>query len=135
MAYFAEIDSSNIVTRVLVVRNEDCLDENGQDNEAIGVAFLNKHIGQANWIKTSYNTRANTHFNPDTGEPDNKNPFRGNYAGVGFIYDTINDVFYPPRPVDRNNISCDSWTINAQTNWVWTPPVPRPTITKPINII
>lgn len=130
MAHFAKVDSNNIVIGVLVVRNEDCLDSNGQDSEAVGIDFLNTNLGQANWVKTSYNTYSNVHYNPSTGEPDGGTPFRGNYAGVGYTYDKTNDVFYPPRPLDRNNIQCDSWTISVETNWIWSPPIPKPTRAK-----
>ena len=47
---------------------------------------------------------------------------RANFAGVGYIYDSANDVFYPPRRFA-------SWTISAPT-WKWTPPVPHPTDDK-----
>jgi hypothetical protein len=77
------------------------------------------------WIKTSYNTRGGVHYDPVTNEPDGKEPLRGNYAGVGFVYDQANDVFYPSRPVDMRNIPCASWTIGSPT-WTWTPPTPYP---------
>jgi hypothetical protein len=44
---------------------------------------------------------------------------RGNFAGIGFTYDRINDVFYPPQPYS-------SWTISAP-DWTWTAPIPKPT--------
>ena len=44
---------------------------------------------------------------------------RGNYAGIGYIYDHANDVFYPPQPYA-------SWTL-SQTTWLWEPPVAYPT--------
>jgi hypothetical protein len=77
--------------------------------------FLDSSPGE--WIQTSYNTRGGEH-------PENK-PLRGNFAGIGFIYDYQNDVFYPPKPVDKNKISCDSWTISAP-KWTWTPPSEMP---------
>lgn len=72
------------------------------------------------WIQTSYNTRGNVHHDPVTGEPDGGVALRGNYAGIGFIYDQTNDVFYPQSQYP-------SWTISAATNWMWTPPTPYPT--------
>ena len=72
----------------------------------------------ATWIQTSYNTRGGIHYGPD-GKPDGGVALRGNYAGIGFIYDSTNDVFYAPQPYP-------SWTISAPT-WTWTAPVPRPT--------
>ena len=41
---------------------------------------------------------------------------RGNFAGIGHVYDLEHDVFYPPKPFD-------SWVIDASTNWKWIPPV------------
>lgn len=132
MAYFAELDADNNVIRVLSVRNEDITDQNGNEQEALGIAWLQNLFG-GTWVKTSYNTHSNVHYNPSTGEPDGGTPLRGNYAGIGYIYDKTNDVFYLPRPLDRNNIQCDSWTISVETNWIWSSPIPKPTIAK-LNI-
>jgi hypothetical protein len=63
------------------------------------------------WIQTSYNTHGNQH-------PENR-PLRGNYAGVGYTYDSANDVFYAPKLYP-------SWTLN-QSTWLWEAPVPMPT--------
>lgn len=43
---------------------------------------------------------------------------RGNYAGIGYTYDSTNDVFYPPTPYP-------SWILN-QTDWQWESPTPYP---------
>jgi hypothetical protein len=64
------------------------------------------------WIQTSYNTIANQHTQGGT-------PLRGNYAGIGYIYDQANDVFYPPQPYT-------SWTLN-ESSWTWESPVAYPT--------
>jgi hypothetical protein len=71
-------------------------------------AFVDSTPGQ--WIQTSYNTIANQH--------PNGTPLRGNFAGVGYIYDRQNDVFYAPQPYP-------SWTLNKST-WLWEAPVPYP---------
>lgn len=63
------------------------------------------------WIQTSYNTYGNQH-------PEGR-PLRGNYAGIGYTYDSINDVFYAPQPYP-------SWTLN-NTTWLWESPIPYPT--------
>ena len=63
------------------------------------------------WIQTSYNTIGNQH-------PEGR-PLRGNYAGIGYVYDAKNDVFYAPQPFS-------SWTLN-QTTWLWEAPIPQPT--------
>ena len=39
MAHFAQIDDNGIVQQVIVVSNNDCLDANGNESEAVGVAF------------------------------------------------------------------------------------------------
>ena len=113
MAHFAQIDSNNIVKQVLVVSDSDAVS---------GHAFLADVLGLGGtWIQTSYNTYGNTHHHPlSAGVPDGGRALRGNYAGVGHIYDPINDVFYPPQPYA-------SWTISSSSNWKWVPPFPCPT--------
>lgn len=69
------------------------------------------------WLQTSYNTRGNVHYGED-GQPDGGVALRGNYAGIGYIYDGVNDVFYTPQPYP-------SWLLNEST-WLWEPPVPYP---------
>ena len=69
------------------------------------------------WVQTSYNTRGGVHYGPD-GEPDGGVPMRGNFAGLGYIYDSINDVFYPTQPYP-------SWTISGPT-WTWKAPYEQP---------
>jgi hypothetical protein len=49
---------------------------------------------------------------------DQSKAIRANYAGIGYIYDAVNDVFYTTQPYP-------SWTISAPT-WIWQPPVPYP---------
>jgi len=63
------------------------------------------------WIQTSYNTHGNQH-------PEDR-PLRGNYAGIGYTYDSTNDAFYAPQPYP-------SWTLN-NTTWLWESPIPYPT--------
>jgi hypothetical protein len=71
------------------------------------------------WIQTSYNTRGNVHYAPNSNDPDGGVALRGNYAGIGYLYDAQNDVFYPPKPFN-------SWVMNNAT-WSWEAPVPYPT--------
>jgi hypothetical protein len=73
------------------------------------------------WIQTSYNTRGGVYYlpNSNTPSPDQSKALRANYAGIGYTYDAINDVFYAPQPYP-------SWTISAPT-WLWQAPVPYPT--------
>lgn len=92
MAHFAEIDNKNRVLRVVVVPDEQ---------EHRGSQYLSVDLGLGgDWIQTSYNHQ-----------------FRKQFAGVGYIYDEINDVFVAPRP-------WASWVLNETFDWM--PPVPRP---------
>jgi hypothetical protein len=74
------------------------------------------------WLQTSYNTRGGVHYGQD-GQPDDGVALRGNYAGIGYTYDSVNDVFYAPQPYP-------SWTISAPT-WEWQAPVPYPSTGGP----
>ena len=103
MAHFAEIDQNNIVTRVLVVNN---------DQEDRGQEFLATDLGLGGtWIKTSYNTIAGVHSNGGI-------PLRKNYAGIGYTYDSVRDAFYAPKPFA-------SWILNEDT-CTWNAPTPMP---------
>ena len=99
MSYFAKIEQG-IVTDVI----------------AADQSFIDTLEGQ--WLQTSYNTHGGVHYGQD-GQPDGGIALRANYAGIGYIYDSVNDVFYPPQPYP-------SWTISAP-NWTWESPSPRPT--------
>ena len=70
------------------------------------------------WKQTSYNTRGNVHYGAD-GQPDGGEALRGNYAGIGYTYDIVADVFYAPKPFP-------SWALNEST-WTWEAPTPMPT--------
>ena len=83
--------------------------------------FVDSSPGQ--WIQTSYNTRGGVHYAPNSNTPDGGTAIRGNYAGIGYTYDSTHDVFYPPQPYP-------SWTISAPT-WTWTAPVAMPTTGGP----
>lgn len=107
MSHFAKVEGG-IVTQVIVVE-QDVL-----DTGLFGDPSL--------WKQTSYNTRGGIHYDPITNEPDDKPAMRGNYAGIGYIYDSELDVFYPSKPFD-------SWTLNS-TTFLWESPVPYPTDDK-----
>ena len=102
MAHFAELDANNVVTRVIVVGNPDCVGETGSESEAVGVAFCQQLFGASTvWVQTSYN-----------------GSIRKNYAGIGFTYDAGRDAFIPPKPYP-------SWVLNEATCH-WEAPVPYP---------
>lgn len=72
---------------------------------------------EGTWVQTSYNTRGGIHYGQD-GQPDSNIALRANFAGLGYIYDAINDVFYAPQPYA-------SWLLN-QSTWLWGAPTPCP---------
>lgn len=102
MAYFAELDQNNTVLRVISVGDWVTVDEAGVEHEDRGQAFCRKLFGQDTiWMQTSYNTNAGQH----TG---GKTPFRKNYAGIGYTYDSQRDAFIPPRPEG------EGWILDEQ---------------------
>jgi hypothetical protein len=99
MSHFAKVNNG-IVQQVIVAEQE------------FFETFVDSSPGT--WLQTSYNTYGNQH-------PEGR-PLRGNYAGIGYTYDQVNDVFYAPKPYA-------SWTLN-QTTWLWEAPTPYPTDDK-----
>lgn len=99
MATFAELDDNNCVVQVVVINDEDCLDENGNESEEVGVAFCQSLYG-GRWLQTSINTRGNVHYMPDGVTPSGQPPFRANYGSVGSVYVAERDVFVNPKPYD-----------------------------------
>lgn len=109
MAHYAFLNNNNIVTEVIVGKDEG---QEGVDWELQYGAFRNQLCK-----RTSYNTRGGVHYGPN-GEPDGGIVLRANYAGIGYTYDEANDVFYAPQPYP-------SWIISAPT-WIWQAPIPYP---------
>ncbi len=102
MAHFAELDDNNQVLRVIVVRNEDCLDSNQNECEQVGIDYCKSLFGDTTkWIQTSYNSN-----------------IRNKYAGIGDIYREDLDVFVSPQPFP-------SWLLNTTTCF-WEPPILYP---------
>ena len=101
MAHWAEINENNMVVRVVVGNDEDP-DE--------GYQWLVDNLG-GTWIKTSYNTIGGVHILGGT-------PFRKNFAGVGYTYDSERDAFIPPKPFA-------SWILDENT-CRWNAPVAYP---------
>jgi hypothetical protein len=100
MAHFAELDENGTVVRVVVVEDDKCLDDHGNESEQIGASYCSSLLG-GTWVQTSYNSR-----------------IRKNFAGAGFRYDGELDAFVPPRPFA-------SWSLDEET-CAWMPPSPRP---------
>lgn len=103
MAHYAFLDENNVVTEVIVGKNEN---EDGIDWEI----HYGNFRGQI-CKRTSYNTYGGIHTNGGIS-------YRKNYAGIGYTYDANRDAFIPPKPFN-------SWILNEQT-CLWDPPVPMP---------
>ena len=93
MAHFAKLEANNKVIAVLTLNNSDMLNADGIEDESVGQQYLEKHNNwpAQMWIQTSYNTANGQHRNGGT-------PFRGNYAGIGYIWDEENQIFWPKKP-------------------------------------
>ena len=104
MAHYAILNDNNLVINVIVGKDEES--DSGVDWEQ----EYSKVTGNTA-LRTSYNTFQNQHQN-------GKEPFRGNYAGIGYSYDATNDVFIPPKPYP-------SWVWNLST-CSWKAPTPYP---------
>jgi len=93
MAHFAKIGLNGKVLTVLTLNDSDMLNADAVSDETVGQQYLERHNNWPAqlWVQTSYNTYKGQHKNGGT-------PFRGNYAGVGFIWDENNNIFWPPKP-------------------------------------
>lgn len=100
MSHFAKVENG-VVTQVIVIEQD--------------VVDTGLFGDPASWVQTSYNTNAGVHLNGGT-------PMRKNYAGIGYIYDSVRDAFYAPSPYP-------SWILNEDT-CVWAAPVAMPTASE-----
>jgi hypothetical protein len=94
MAHYAFLDTNNVVTEVITGIDETELIE-GLEPET----WYGNFRGQP-CVRTSYNGN-----------------IRKQYAGIGYTYDPVNDVFIAPQPYG-------SWTLDE--NFDWQPPTPMP---------
>jgi hypothetical protein len=100
MAHFAKIVNST-VEQVIVISDTYAPNPAPANSEPIGQAFIRDVLGlEGEWVQTSYN-----------------GTFRAHYAGIGYTWDAINQVFYPPQPYP-------SWYLDE--DWNWQAPVPYP---------
>jgi len=106
MAHFAELNSSNVVLRVVVISNED-VEANGGDYSAEAETFVSGLVPHSDngvaWKQTSYNHNS-----------------RKQYAGIGYSYDSSKDKFIMPQPFA-------SWTLDANDDWQAPVAQPDPT--------
>lgn len=103
MAHFAQVNNNNVVEDVIVLNNSDMLDDNGVEQESIGISFLNNLFGsfEGRWVQTSYSSA-----------------FRGSYASVGGTYSSSENIFKVPKPFD-------SW-VWSTSEASWEAPVSKP---------
>jgi len=100
MAHFAKIVNST-VEQVIVINDQDAPDPAPNNSEPIGQSFIRDVLGlDGEWVQTSYNST-----------------FRAHYAGIGYTWDDVNQVFCPPQPYP-------SWHLDE--DWNWQAPVPYP---------
>jgi hypothetical protein len=88
MAHYAFLDENNIVTQVIVGRNEDEVVDGISDWEN----YYGELVGQK-CVRTSYNHN-----------------IRKQYAGIGYAYDVDTDVFISPQPYP-------SWSLDENHDW------------------
>ena len=86
MSYFAKVENG-VVTQVIAI-----------EQDVVNTGLFGD---PALWVQTSYNTRGGQHRLGGT-------PFRKNYAGCGYTYDSVRDAFYAPQPFP-------SWILNEDT--------------------
>ena len=105
MAHFAKLGSNSKVIQVLTLNNGDMLNADGVEDESVGQQYLERHNNwpAQMWIQTSYNTQSGKHKSGDDSKA-----LRGNYAGIGYIWDEDNNIFYPKKPYA-------SWVLNTTT--------------------
>lgn len=96
MAHYAFLNDNNIVTEVIVGRNEDEVVNGISDWEE----YYGNKKGQR-CIRTSYNSN-----------------IRNKYASIGDTYDEELDAFIAPQPFE-------SWSFN-QSSLNWDPPISYP---------
>lgn len=100
MAYFAELNSDNIVQRVIVVADKDCGEQGFPFSESVGQQFIASLGLSGTWKQTADDFS-----------------FRKQYAGIGYYYDAESDVFITPQPYP-------SWALDTKHDWK--PPIPMP---------
>ena len=110
MAHYAFLNAGNVVTEVIAGINETELIEG-----LLPETWYGNFRGQV-CKRTSYNTLGGVHNGGGI-------PYRKNYAGVGYAYDTVRDAFIAPKPFA-------SWVLDEATCW-WTAPMPMPSAGVP----
>ena len=119
MAHYAQLGVDNIVVKVWTLDNINSMTSGGIEKDEIGQAYLKEHHGDLTLVKCSYNTHQGVHWKAGTR-------FRATYPGVGWYYSSTHDIFYEPRPKDKDGDSCTSWSLNTTTG-MYEAPITQPT--------
>ena len=101
MAHFAKLNKENIVEQIIVINDEVLLDENGIEQDHIGIDLCKYLYNYQNFKRTYMD-----------------GSIRKNYASIGYTYDENRNAFIPPKPFD-------SWTLN-ENSCLWEAPVAYP---------
>tara|TARA_S200002703_G_scaffold26950_1_gene23094 strand:+ start:1077 stop:1478 length:402 start_codon:yes stop_codon:yes gene_type:complete len=117
LAHYAILDSNNVVIHVTTGKDENNTDYE-RDGKSSWEQWYKDYFNASDCKRTSYNTNANVHKLGGT-------PFRKNYAGKGFTYDSSKDAFISPKPFA-------SWVLN-ETTCIWETPVTYPSDGKNYN--
>ena len=109
MAHYAFLDANNVVVKVITGVDEDVTQNGVGGSTEAWEQFYESQEWNAGLTcrRTSYNAT---------------NGYRKQYAGVGFTYNSVADVFISPSPYP-------SWTLD--TNYDWQPPTPKPSADEP----
>lgn len=107
MAHFAHV-TNEIVDSVINITEDTITNKGGWTCPSCG-----EFKPLSEWVQTSYNTQGGVHTLGGT-------PFRKNFAGIGFTYDSVRDAFIPPQPYP-------SWTLDGDT-CLWESPVTMPEV-------
>jgi len=102
MASFAKIEN-NIVVGVLKIDNADCNNLAFPESEIVGQSYLSSLGIEGSFLQTSFSKE-----------------FRGNFAGVGDVYNQELDVFHKPQIFP-------SWQLDE--TYTWKAPVEMPLTT------
>lgn len=109
MAHYALIDTNGQVVEIITGRDEGDLAPGVDDWETY---YASKRDGLT-CKRTSFNTVGGEH-------KEGGQPFRMNYAGIGYTYDEARDAFIPPTPEDDG-----PWVLNDETClWIFSVPMP-----------
>jgi len=133
MAYFAKLDENNIVTHVVSVKDNECVDVNGVETDEQGQNFLRFVHKEPNaiWKQCSYNTRNGVHTTWDVNgtivSQSEEKSLRGNFPTIGYSYDEALDIFVSSKEYP-------SWILHTEAStdlykkYDWRAPIDPPTI-------